>query len=247
MKTFSTMLRTELKLSIRGMDMIIFATILPVVVTVILGIIYGVKPAFEGAGYTFFEQSFGAVASIGICASGIMGMPLIIADYRHKNILKRFRVTPISPSMILAVQVTINALYSVVSGILVYVVSSVFFGYNMKGSVLLFMGTFFLIMASIFSIGMMVAGVAKGIKTANLLCCILYFPMLIFSGATLPYEIMPNMMQKVADIMPLTQGIKILKATSLGLSIHDVWHPIVAMIVLAVICIGISVKFFRWE
>lgn len=71
--------------------------------------------------------------------------------------------------------------------------------------------------------------------------------MLIFSGATLPYEVMSSIMQKIANIMPLTQGVKILKATSLGLSMHDVLFPTVVMIALTVICIGISVKFFRWE
>ena len=39
--------------------------------------------------------------------------------------------------------------------------------------------------------------------------------MLIFSGATLPYEVMPGIMQKIVDILPLTQGIKILKASTL--------------------------------
>ena len=53
MKTFKTMLKTELKLSLRGMDMVIFAICVPLVVLVILGIIYGDKPAFEGAGYSF--------------------------------------------------------------------------------------------------------------------------------------------------------------------------------------------------
>ena len=46
MKTFKTMLKTELKLSLRGMDMVIFAICVPLVVLVILGIIYGDKPAF---------------------------------------------------------------------------------------------------------------------------------------------------------------------------------------------------------
>ena len=49
MKTFRTMLKTELKLSLRGMDMFIFAICVPVVVLVILGIIYGEKPAYPGA------------------------------------------------------------------------------------------------------------------------------------------------------------------------------------------------------
>ena len=44
MKVFTTLLRTELKLSLRGMDMIIFAICLPVIVMVILGIVYGNNP-----------------------------------------------------------------------------------------------------------------------------------------------------------------------------------------------------------
>ena len=64
MKMFQTMLKTELKLSLRGMDMFIFAICVPLVVLMILGIIYGDKPAFDGAGYTFLEQSFGGLVTI---------------------------------------------------------------------------------------------------------------------------------------------------------------------------------------
>ena len=107
MKTFRTMLKTELKLSLRGMDMFIFALCVPVVVLVIMGIIYGGKPAYEGAEYTFLEQAFGAVTTISICAGGVMGLPLVVSDYSSKKILKRYKVTPVSPVMILFVQVVI--------------------------------------------------------------------------------------------------------------------------------------------
>ena len=58
MKTFRTMLKTELKLSLRGMDMFIFTICVPIVVLVILGILYGNKPAYEGAEYTLFGAIF---------------------------------------------------------------------------------------------------------------------------------------------------------------------------------------------
>lgn len=44
MKTFRVMLKTELKLSLRGMDMLIFAIIMPLVVLLIIGMIFGGKP-----------------------------------------------------------------------------------------------------------------------------------------------------------------------------------------------------------
>ena len=105
MRAFKAMLKNEMKLSLRGMDMVIFAICAPLAVLVLLGVLYGGSPAFEGAGYTFLEQSFGAVSTIAICAGGVMGLPLVISDYRHKKILKRFQVTPVSPGLLLAVQV----------------------------------------------------------------------------------------------------------------------------------------------
>ena len=54
-------------------------------------------------------------------------------------------------------------------------------------------------------------------------------------------------LQKVVDVMPLTQGIKLLKAAALGLPANSVLLPIIVMIVLAVVCIAVSIRFFRWE
>lgn len=176
-----------------------------------------------------------------------MGLPLVISDYRNRGILKRLQVTPSSPSLILAVQVSIYTIYSIASLLLVYVVAKIFFHYKMAGSLLYFIGSYLLVMLSMFSMGMMVGGVAKDIKSAGVIASLLYFPMLIFSGATLPYEIMPSSLQKIADILPLTQGIKLIKSSTLGLPIGDVVVPIILMIILSVICIGISIRFFKWE
>jgi ABC-2 type transport system permease protein len=247
MGAFRTMFKTELKLSIRGMDMIIFAIAMPVVVVIILGILCGNKPAFEGAEYTFLAQSFGAVASIAISAGGVMGLPLVVSDYRNKKILKRFKVTPTSPVLILAVQIAIYALYSIASLILVYATATLFFNYQFSGSWIQFLGAYFLVMISMFSIGMLVGGVAPNIKIASVLASVLYFPMLIFSGATLPYEVMPTALQRVADVMPLTQGIKLLKSTSIGLPIDNVLVPVVVMTLIALVCTSTSIRFFKWE
>lgn len=247
MRTYKTMLKIELTLSLRGMDMLIFAICMPLVVLVVLGMIYGNKPAFEGASYTFLNQSFGAIATIAICAGGVMGLPLVISDYRSRHILKRLQVTPVKPSIILFVQVSIYALYALVSLLSVYAMATLFFGFKFQGSLLQFLFGWLLVMISIFSIGMLVGGIAKNAKIAGVIASLLYFPMLIFSGATLPYEAMPAFMQKVADLLPLTQGIKILKSAALGLPIENMIFPIGSLMAIALICSVLAIKCFKWE
>ena len=70
MKAFSTLFRVEFRLSLRDMNMPIFAVIMPVVVMLVVGMMFGDQPAYEGASYTFVAQSVGAVSAIGICAGG---------------------------------------------------------------------------------------------------------------------------------------------------------------------------------
>ncbi len=127
-----------------------------------------------------------------------MGLPLLISDYRQKKILKRYKVTPTSLAFLLAVWVAIYAIYSLLSLLLVFETLFLFFGCRFSGSFGIFLITYILVMLSMFSIGLMVGGLAPDTKMASVVASILYFPMLIFSGATLPYEVMPSALQKVA-------------------------------------------------
>ena len=176
MKTFAMLLKNELKLNIRNMNMVIFAVILPLIVLAIPGLLYGTAPAAEGADFTFLEQSIGALCAISICAGGLMGLPLVVSEYRERKILKRFQVTPVSPATLLAVELFIYVLYAAVSLATLLPAAMLLWQVRMRGSWPAFLGSWLLTAASTLSIGMMVGGIAKNAKTASVIACILYFP-----------------------------------------------------------------------
>ena len=247
MKKFFKLLKIEGRLGIRCPDSIFFGVCMPVGIIALIGIICGSKPAFEGADYTLLQSSFGALITVGICATAFMGIPLTVADYRDKKILKHFFVTPVSPAVLLLVQVAINAILSLISAVLVYATVKLFFGYQMRGPKIEFILSYFLVMSSMYSIGMLMASICKNVKIANVVCSIVYFPMLFLSGATIPYEVFPKSLQHVANVLPLTQGIKLLKGYSLGLPQENLLLPIVIMLIWSVVGISVSIKTFIWE
>ena len=246
MKRFFTFLKTELKLSLRDMNMPIFAIIMPLVIFIILGIISGTKPAYDGADYTFMEQSFGAVSAVAICASGLMGLPLVVSGLREMKILKRLRVTPVSPVFILGVELSMYIVYCAVS-LATLSVAALLWGVRLHGSLLAFLGSWVLTMLSTQSIGMLAGGVAKDTRQASVIASILYFPMLVFSGTTLPIEVMPPVMQRLVSFFPLTQGITMMKNAFLGAGTQGVLLPVCVMLGLTALCTVLSVRFFRWE
>ncbi len=247
MKSLKILFKTEVILAIRSIDAIFFGVVFPVGLMFLLGFIYKDKPAGDGAAYTMLQLSFAGVAAVGICATGLMGVPISLADYRHKKILKRFQVTPTSPMKLLLAQGFTQFLISVVSSSLVFLAAKLAFGYKLMGSGIKFILVYLLVLITLYSMGMLIASVAPNIKTANLLCTLVYFPMLFLSGATIPYEIMPRGLQIAADVFPLTQGIKLLKGVSLGMPEENFLFQFVLMAMISVICIVISIKCFKWE
>ena len=76
MKTFLTLLKTETKLAVRCGDMILFGIIFPIGIMLLVGCISSPEA---------IALSFGGIATIGICASGLMGIPLTFADTDTKR------------------------------------------------------------------------------------------------------------------------------------------------------------------
>ena len=140
-----------------------------------------------------------------------------------------------------------SAVNAVLSAIAVTVVAMVFFDYRMVGNPWYFIGTWVLTLVSMFSIGFMMASLCRTVKTANAVTSAVYFPMLFLSGATIPFELFPEGLQKVASVLPLTQGIRLMKAASMGVEAEKVGGIVILLLVITIVCSLISVKTFRWE
>ncbi|MGN1151483.1 MAG: ABC transporter permease [Lachnospiraceae bacterium] len=246
MRKFLKLYSIEQKLAFRSADMIIFGIAMPVGILALISIVAGGKMAGD-TGYTFLDSAFASLIAVGICACAFMGIPLTIADYRDKKILKHFFVTPCSPVWMLGANVLCGAVMAILSAIAVTLVSVVVFGYRMKGSVLLFIIMWFLTLISMLSIGLLMASLCRTVKAANAVTSLVYFPMLFLSGATIPFELFPEGLQKVAAVLPLTQGIKLMKEASMGMQTGGAVWRIVLLIGITLVCTAISIKTFRWE
>lgn len=245
MKRFLKLYSVEQKLGLRSGDMILFGVAMPVGIMILISMIAGNKMA--GEGYTYLEGSFASLIAVGICASAFMGIPLTIVDYRDKKILKHFFTTPCSPVWLLGSDVLCCAVNAILSAVAVSLVSVVFLEYEMRGNVLQFIGAWFLTMISMFSIGLLMASLCRTVKAVNAVTTLVYFPMLFLSGATIPYELFPVGLQRVASVLPLTQGIKLMKAVSMGTQTDSVGKIVIVLVCITVVCSVVSIKTFRWE
>lgn len=238
LKAFGKVLATDLKLATRNPDMILFGIVFPAAVMALLGCVSSPEAA---------RLDFGGVVVFGICASGLMGLPLTLSDYRSKKILKRIRATPASPGLLLASQALVQCLYVALSAGTVYLIAKLGFGLALAGGALRFCLSFLFVQVSVFGLGLLVGSLSPSMKTTNVIASILYFPTIFLSGATVPYEILPAGLKAAVDLFPVTQGIKLMKGAVLGTPLEIFSAPTMALTLLIVIAYTVAIRFFRWE
>lgn len=244
MKRFWKMYKVEQKIFFRSPDVILFCLLMPLVVFGLIAMITGSKDAGD-SGLTFLQSAFVSLSTVGICCSAFMSIPITVVELRNQGILRRMYCSPCSPVRILACDMAASGMIAAVSTVFL-TIAAVLAGYRMSGNVLVYIVFWLLTMISMFSIGLLVASLCRTTKSMNIATSVLYFPMLLFSGATIPAEVFPVCIRAVIKWMPLGIGIDTLKKVSVG-CYNEIVIPMVSLIVIAVICTGVAVKTFRWE
>lgn len=242
---FFNMYKVEQRLFFRSPDVIIFNLAMPSITFLIISLIAGNKAA-GNQGLTFLQSSYAALSTVGICCSAFMSIPIIIVDYRSQGVLKRMYCSPCSPARLLICDMIASGIMAIISTLILTLIAIIFFGYTMTGNVMIYLGLWFLTMISMFSIGLTVASLCRTTKSMNIVTSLLYFPMLLFSGAAIPAEIFPKGLRFFADILPLGVGINLLKSASIG-QYENIILPIIILSAITAICTFIAVKFFKWE
>lgn len=245
MKRFWKMYQVEQRIFFRSPDVILFCLAMPLVVFLAITMITGDKSAAD-SGLTYLQSAYVALSTVGVCCSAFMSIPITMVELRSQGILRRMYCSPCSPARLLACDTLCSGVIAAVSTMILSAAAVLIFGYRMAGNVLIYIALWLLTMVSMFSIGLMVASLCRTTKSMNVATSLLYFPMLLFSGATIPAEVFPAGLRAVAGWLPLGVGIRLLKSASLG-CYDGMGLPVAVLASITAVSGAIAVRTFRWE
>ena len=242
MQAYIALIRIHLRLAFREKNVLFFTYGFPLIFFIGLGQLSGARGGGLGA------RLLSMVLMIGILGNGLFGAGLRAVSEREANILRRYKVTPISPAPLLVASMVTGWLLYIPSATLMIALSHYVYGMPWPTQigalvVVLTLGCF-----AFRAIGLIVASVANTMAEATIVTQILYMPMLLLSGATIPISIMPFYAQIVGQFLPasyLNTGIQDALLRSHG------WRasagPAAALVLSTVVALWVSMKLFRWE
>src|SRR5689334_20995838 len=238
---------TELKLFLREPVAAFFTLAFPLMLLFLFGSIYGNKPAAIFGGLGMVDVSVPAYTAMIIGSSGLLSLGIAIASYRETGVLKRLKATPIRPQTILAAQVAVIYVMTILGMGLLIVAGRLVYGLRFGGNALSVFVAFTGSAMCVFSLGFVLASLAPTARAAQVAGMVIFYPMIFLSGATIPRETLPETVRQYSRLLPLTHVVTLLRGLWAGGSWGNYVMEISVLAGTAIAAVLISIKTFRWE
>jgi ABC-2 type transport system permease protein len=245
MKELSKLIQVEAKLFFRDPAAWIFSMLLPVALLLGLGAVPALREPSEAFGGARFIDIFApSLVVITLAVLGVNMMPIRLATYREKGMLRRLSTTPASPANLLIAQLIVNAVLAILTVGLMIVVGKLAFDIPLPQHPIGFAAAFLLGMASLFALGLLVASVAPTSRIGTAAAMPVFFAVMFFGGVYLPRFLLPDIVVRIGDYTP--PGVQALLDTWSGETGAQPLH-LLSMAVITVIAGAVAAKLFRWE
>lgn len=243
MQSYLAYIRTTLRLTLRDRLILFFNYIFPLIFFFAFG--EGIR---GGGGAGGAAQLIAMVLILSVLGTGFFGGGMRAVAERENNILRRFKVAPISPGPILVSSIVVGWLTWLPSILLFLFLAQWRYGLELPEHFTELLVFLTIGVVAFRALGLIIASVVNSMAESQVIIQLLYLPMLLLSGATFPLSILPNWLQVLAQFIPSThlylgmQGI-LMRNESLWQNII----PTAALVLTAAVSIFISMKLFRWE
>ena len=242
MKSYLALISLDLRLAVRQKSVIFFNYLFPLVFFFAFA---QFSHADRGAGMT---NILSLVIVFGVLGSGLFGAGMRAVSEREANILRRYKVTPISPLPLLVASVITGWVLFIPSILMMLALAHFIYGMPWPAGMLSLLAFVSLGIVAFRSIGLILASVANSMQESQILIQLTYLPMLFLSGATFPTTMFPNWLQTVAQFVPTTHLVTGVKGILLeGRGVLQNGQPALALLATTVVGLFIALKLFRWE
>jgi len=244
MRSFMKLTRTEGRLLLRDPMTLFIGLLMPAVLLLGLGAVPLLRETSEDfGGARFIDYYAPSLLVMAVSVIGLTNLPSVVATYRERGILRRMRTTPVHPASLLAAQLTVSLLASLVSALLIVVAGSLVYDVPLPEHPLGFAIAFVLGMAAVYAIGLLVAALAPNGRAATGMAMVLFMAVMFFGGVYLPRFMLPEVIVTIGDYVP--PGVQTLLDSWNGTAPSAL--PLVMMGATALAFGMLSARVFKWE
>lgn len=217
MRLLAKLTVVELKLFVREPISLVFTFAFPLVVLVVLFGVFGSQPdyAFNYARPNdYYLASYVAVV---IAAVSLVALPVHVATYRERGVIRRLRASSVPGLSVLTAQVAVALLLVTAGSVVLAVAGVVGYDASLPDQPRETLVGFALSAIAFLAVGFLLGNLARTARSAQAIGMLVFLPMWLLSGAGPPPEVLSDGLRTVADVLPLTYAVRAVQDPWLGL------------------------------
>ncbi len=245
MRLFRHELGGELLLYVRSRELAFFTFLLPMIFFVLLGSTYGDDTVEGVRGSDFLEAGMIGYGAISIAFAGLA---IVLVIRRESGILKRLRATPLpAPAYVAALLSAFLAAFAVeVVGLIL--LGRLLFGISVPDRIGSLVLALLLGAISFCGLGIGVTALMRSAEGASAVVNAIYLPMSFIAGAFFSPHHFPSFLRGIADVLPLTYFLRLVRNVMLhGQEIWSQGTNVAVVTAWGIVGVIVAIRYFRWE
>ena len=147
---------------------------------------------------------------------GLTAVPISNAIRREAGVLRRFSATPLRPLTYFLTDVLVPFVMTLLGILLLVLVGMLLFNVRFEGNLFSLLAGISLGAFAFFALGYALVGLVPSARAVVVIGNVVLYPLMIFSGAMVPLEVMPETVRTVSRFLPLTHLVALLRGLWLG-------------------------------
>jgi ABC-2 type transport system permease protein len=234
------LVRAELKLMVRDPLVLTFVFAFPIVTMLIIGGSFGTDPDPDFAGARPSQWYVASYFTVVIAATGLIMLPVHLASYRERGVLRRFLASGFPRFSFAAAQFIVGLLVTAVAAVILLVVAAPVYGIPSvhvpwRVALGIAVGA-----VAFVSGGVLLGSLLPSARAAQAVGLLLFFPSFLLGSGGPPPKVMGSALRDVADVLPLTQVTKAIREPWLG--IGTATPSLIVVSLLAVLATAVAAR-----
>ncbi|WP_158852770.1 ABC transporter permease [Saccharothrix deserti] len=239
-------LKAETRLFTREPGTLFWVLVFPPVLLLGFGLIPGYRDADpDFGGRRIIEFYVPGTVLVALITASLQAMPVALASYRERGVLRRMRTTPARPSDLLVAQVVLHSAAALLAAVLVLALGLGMFGVELPRHPLAYLATLALGALAGLAMGAVITAVSRTAKMAGAAGLSVFFPAMFTAGIYVPLPALPGPARQLAELTPFGAAAQALDQAAAGS--WPSWNHLVVLTLWTVLLLAAAARWFRWE
>src|SRR5262249_24208013 len=146
---------------------IFFTLLFPLILLFTFGSIFGNEPSAYLGGKGSVDTSVPGYISMIIGTSALLTLPITLASYRERRILRRFSASPLSPVVVLVTQALVSLFLTTIGVLLLLIAGRLVYNLRLPAEPFSLIGAYLLSYVSFMAIGFVLGGLLATARVAQ--------------------------------------------------------------------------------